>query len=79
MFRGVKQGYLIPPTLFAFYINDLSTEIKSLNKGIHIDNINLSMLLHVYTVDIVLLAPKWGEFTMHVKLCKLMVLQIEIT
>ena len=53
--RGVKQGCLIYPTLFALYINDLATEIKSLNKGIDVDYINVSILL--YADDIVLLSP----------------------
>jgi hypothetical protein len=52
---GVKQGCLIHPTLFAIFINDLATQIKSMNKGIDIDGTNLSILL--YADDIVILAP----------------------
>jgi len=51
---GVKQGDCMSSTLFALYINDLALLLKSLNKGVNINYLNLSILL--YADDIVLLA-----------------------
>ena len=62
---GVKQGCLNSPTLFAMYVNDLATVIKSLNKGIDIVNINVSILL--YADDIVLISPNGSNLQ-----CKIM-------
>ena len=50
---GVKQGDNVSPTLFSLYINDLAKEIKHLNKGIQIGNLNVGILL--YADDMVLL------------------------
>ena len=51
---GVRQGDSLSPILFALYINDLAREIIDLNKGIKLDNINISILL--YADDIVLIS-----------------------
>ncbi len=53
-YSGVKQGDCMSTTLFALYINDLANDIKSLNKGVKIKDVNLSILL--YADDIVLIA-----------------------
>ena len=53
--QGVKQGCKLSPTLFALYINDLAREIKTLNLGVDIDDLQLSILL--YADDISLIAP----------------------
>ena len=53
--QGVKQGCKLSPTLFALYINDLAREIKNLNLGVDIDDLQLSILL--YADDIALIAP----------------------
>ena len=52
---GVRQGDNLSPTLFALYINDLAVQIKALNKGVQIDDYNLSILL--YADDIALISP----------------------
>ncbi len=51
---GVRQGDVLSPTLFAVFINDLSTELKRLQVGIPIGDEYISVLL--YADDIVLLA-----------------------
>ena len=49
---GVKQGYFLPPTLFAIFSNDLVKEINDLELGISMGNANVSILM--YVDDIVL-------------------------
>ena len=53
--QGVKQGCKLSPTLFSLYINDLASEIKQMNLGVDIDELQLSILL--YADDIALIAP----------------------
>ena len=53
--QGVKQGCKLSPTLFSLYINDLASDIKQMNLGVDIDELQLSILL--YADDIALIAP----------------------
>ena len=52
--RG-QQGDSLSPTLFSIYLNDLATEIKDLNVGVPVPDIDISLLL--YADHIVILAP----------------------
>ena len=51
---GVKQGDNMSPVLFSMYLNDLAVGIKSLNCGVNLDGVNVSILL--YADDIVLIS-----------------------
>ena len=53
--QGVKQGCKLSPTLFSLYINDLASDIKQMNLGVDIDELQLSILL--YADDIALIDP----------------------
>ena len=52
---GVKQGCKMSPSLFSIYVNDLAEDIRALNIGVDIDDLNVSILL--YADDIALIAP----------------------
>lgn len=42
----LKKGCQLSPTLFSIYVNDLAEDIKRLNAGVDIDDLNISILLY---------------------------------
>jgi len=57
IFNGVRQGGLLSPYLFRFYIRNLIGRITSLNIGCNYFGTNFNLL--AYADDMVLLAPSW--------------------
>ena len=55
MWRGVRRGDSISPTIFYIFLNYLTTEIIQLDAGITSGGTNIS--LQLYVDDIVLMAP----------------------
>ena len=64
---GVKQGDVLSPTLFNMFMNDLVGEIKDLNCGLMVEDMNVCIFL--YADDIVLVAP--DEHSLQMQLNKL--------
>ena len=52
--RGVRQGCLLSPVLFALYLNDLNNHIKASSQGVLVDDLPVHSLL--YADDLVLIA-----------------------
>lgn len=51
---GLRQGCSLSPLLFNLFVNDLTLRIKSLGKGVYINDEHISLLL--YADDLVLIA-----------------------
>ena len=52
---GVRQGSILPPTLFNIYMNDLQLEFNGCRVGCHIGNLSCNNI--AYADDMVLLSP----------------------
>ena len=57
--RDLKQGNNFSPLLASFFLNDMATGIKSLNKGMQYGNTSISLLM--YADDIVLIADNEND------------------
>ena len=60
--NGVRQGGVLSPFLFRFYIQDLITAFNKLRIGCNIGGIFVNLL--AYADDMVLLAPSWNALQM---------------
>ena len=67
--EGVKQGGIISPFLFNFFINDLIVEIMSLNIGAKVRLINTSMF--AYCDDLILISPVPEHLRKMLKVCEI--------
>jgi len=57
IFNGVRQGGILSPFLFRFYIRGLIDRVTKLNVGCNYFGTNVNLL--AYADDLVLLAPSW--------------------
>ena len=57
--RGVRQGCLLSPTLFAIYVDDLATEIKQTGYGVDIGDRKVNILM--FADDIALMADSEAQ------------------
>ena len=57
--EGVKQGGVLSPYLFNFFINDLIVNCISHNIGACVNGLNLSII--AYCDDIIILSPSYGQ------------------
>jgi hypothetical protein len=62
IYNGVRQGGILSPFLFRFYIRDLVVKITNMKVGCNFGGINMNLL--AYADDLVLLAPSWRALQM---------------
>ena len=63
--KGVRQGGVLSPFLFSFYIRALIDKVIKLNVGCNIAGTMVNLL--AYEDDIVLLGPSWRGLQMLLK------------
>ena len=73
---GVRQGDTLSPTLFNLFVNDLATEIKTLECGVKIGNKSVSILL--YAEDIVLISESEESLQKNARLCSPLVSEMAL-
>ena len=56
--NGTRQGGVLSPTLFAFYIKDLLSELAYSGIGCNVGGVFFNVL--AYADDMVILAPSWA-------------------
>jgi hypothetical protein len=66
--EGVKQGGIISPYLFNYFLNDLLNQNDSLNVGAKIGSVNVSMI--AYCDDLILISPTETHMKMLINLCE---------
>ena len=66
--EGVKQGGIISPYLFNYFVNDLLNQNDSLNIGAKIGTVNVSMI--AYCDDLILISPTETHMRSLIKLCE---------
>ena len=65
--RGVKQGVVLSPTLFNFFIDNLLSDIHNSNKGCHVFETNTTIL--GYCDDLILLTPSLNHMKELINKC----------
>ena len=66
--KGVKQGGILSPFLFNFYINDLIKEISALNTGLKYDTYGISVL--GYCDDLLLISNSIYHLQQLIHICE---------
>ena len=66
--NGVRQGSLLSPLLFAFYVNDLSISLKKVQVGWHSGSILVNHLF--YADDFVLISPSISGLRKLMAICE---------
>ena len=65
--QGVKQGGVISPHLFNFFINDLLEECDSTNFGVHINDCRINIIS--YCDDLIIISPSIFEINKLLEIC----------
>ena len=66
--NGTRQGSVLSPALFSFYLDDLLTELRQLGVGCHVGGLWYGAAC--YADDLVLLAPARTAAVMMLECCE---------